>query len=81
MSTFGQKIDHHFHQQANTTSYIYVGFDESSTNACQQQFSIFFLFIKPYIGSLDMESFIMTWFTCGDPFKGQVALHKYINFK
>jgi len=34
MSTFGEKIDHHFHVQASTTNHIYVGLDESPTNVC-----------------------------------------------
>ena len=55
MSTFGEKIDHHFHLQASTTNHIYVGLDESPTNACQLYFSKN-SFIKPHVDSLDMES-------------------------
>ena len=32
MSTFGEKVDHHFHLQTSTTNHIYVGLDKSSTN-------------------------------------------------
>jgi hypothetical protein len=76
MSTFGEKIDHHFHLQASTTNHIYVGLNESSTNVCQLHFSNN-SFIKPPVDSLDMESSIITWFIAGASLKGQFALHQY----
>jgi hypothetical protein len=62
MSTFGEKIDHHFQVQTSITNHIYAGLDESPTNVCQLHFSKK-SFIKPHVDSLDMESSIITWFT------------------
>jgi hypothetical protein len=59
MSTFGEKVDHHFHLQASTTNYIYVGLDENPTNVCQLHFSKN-LFIKTHVDLLDMKSSIIT---------------------
>ena len=59
MSTFGEKIDHHFQLQASTTNHIYVRLDESPTNVCQLHFSKN-SFIKPHVDSFDMESSIIT---------------------
>ena len=39
MFTYGEKIDHHFHQQVAITNDIYFCLDESSTNICQFYFS------------------------------------------
>jgi len=77
MSTFGLNIKHHFHQQLSTTNHIYVGLDESPTNVCQLHFRKN-SFIKPHLDPSDMESSIITWFTFGDPLKGQFALHQYL---
>ena len=74
MSTFDEKINHHFHLQASTTNHIYVGLDESPTNVCQLHFSKY-SFIKPHVDSLDMESTIITRLTTGAPLKDQFALH------
>jgi hypothetical protein len=77
MSTFGEKIDHHFQVQTSTMNHIYVGLDESSTNVCQLHFNKN-PFIKPHIDSLNMKSSIITWFTARAPSKGQFAVHQYL---
>ena len=77
MSIFGKKIDHQFHLQISTINHIYVGLDESFTNACQLHFNKN-SFIKLHVDSLDMESSIITWFTTGAPLKGQFTLHQYL---
>ena len=81
MSTFGEKIDHRFHLQPSTTNHIYVGLDESSTNACQLHFSKN-SFIKPHVDSLDMESSKITWFIAGAPLKvNLLCINIFISFK
>ena len=77
MSTFGVKIDYHFHQQTSITNHIYVGLNKISTNVYQLHSSKN-SFIKPHVHSFDIESSIITWFIAWALLEGQFALHQYL---
>lgn len=77
MSTFNEKIHHHFHQQVAITNHIYVGLNESPTNVCQLNSSKNY-FIKPHVDSLDLETSTITWFISNTSSKGQFSLHQYL---